>query len=139
MIRATLRVGSWSNIKSTSCGAAKRPASGWMSRWSHFAPDRSPGRYPAQLAVRSDFSGQTFKHILPPVWVLAYVYGSRSYQVVVNGYTGAIAGKYPLSWIKITVAVLATIALIVILLVIFHGFQRCRSSPLLRTGGAISR
>jgi hypothetical protein len=32
--------------------------------------------------------------------------------VVINGYTGTIAGKYPLSWIKITFAVLGGLAVL---------------------------
>ena len=42
-----------------------------------------------------------------PVWLLTYNYGPRAFQVVINGFTGAIAGKYPKSWIKILLAVLA--------------------------------
>ena len=60
-----------------------------------------PGDTQRGLRVNSDYSGQTFKHLLVPVWVLAYTYGSGSFQVIVNGYTGAIAGKHPLSWGKI--------------------------------------
>ena len=41
-----------------------------------------------------------------PVWVLAYTYGAQTFQVVINGYTGTIAGKHPLSWVKIALAVL---------------------------------
>jgi hypothetical protein len=73
-----------------------------------------PGDTYRSLQVQSDYSGQTFKHILVPVWVLAYTYGAQSYQVVVNGYTGVIAGKHPLSWIKITLTVLAVLVLIVV-------------------------
>lgn len=75
-----------------------------------------PGDTYRNLVVDADYSGQTFKHILAPVWVLGYTYGARTYQVLVNGSTGAIAGEHPLSWIKITLAVLA--ALIVLLLVL---------------------
>jgi hypothetical protein len=60
--------------------------------------------------VETDYSGQTFKHILTPIWLLTYNYGLRNFQVVINGYTGAIAGKYPKSWLKITLAVLAALA-----------------------------
>jgi uncharacterized membrane protein len=35
---------------------------------------------------------------------------------VVNGYTGTMAGEHPLSWVKITLAVLA--ALVVILIIV---------------------
>jgi hypothetical protein len=40
------------------------------------------------------------------VWLLTYNYGPRTFQVVINGFTGAIAGKYPKSWVKILFAVL---------------------------------
>jgi hypothetical protein len=69
-----------------------------------------PGDTHRNLNVRSDYSGQTFKHILVPVWLLTYTYGARSFQVVINGYTGVIAGRYPKSWIKITLAILALLA-----------------------------
>ncbi|RYX81873.1 zinc ribbon domain-containing protein [bacterium] len=65
-----------------------------------------PGDTQRNLRVQTDYSGQTFKHILVPVWLLSYTYGSTSYQVVINGYTGSIAGKYPLSWGKILLAII---------------------------------
>lgn len=75
-----------------------------------------PGDTQRNLQVAADYAAQTFKHILVPVWVLAYNYGSRTFQVVLNGYTGAIAGKHPLSWIKITLAILAALTLVLIIL-----------------------
>jgi hypothetical protein len=63
--------------------------------------------------VDADFSAQTFKHVLVPVWMLAYDYGGKSYQVVVNGYTGTIAGEYPKSWVKILLLILAILVVII--------------------------
>jgi len=74
-----------------------------------------PGDTYRSLQVNADYAAQTFKHILVPVWVLAYTYGAQTYQVVINGYTGTIAGKHPLSWVKITLTVIAVIILIVII------------------------
>ena len=68
-----------------------------------------PGDTHRNLSVDTDYSGQTFKHILVPIWLLTYNYGPRNFQVVINAYTGAIAGKYPKSWVKITLAVLAAL------------------------------
>ena len=81
---------------------------------------RVPGDTQRNLQVDSDYSGQTFKHILVPIWLLTYNYGPRNFQVVLNGYTGAIAGKYPKSWIKITLAVLAGLAAIGIIVLLAH-------------------
>jgi hypothetical protein len=81
-----------------------------------------PGDTYRDLQVAANYSGQTYKHVLVPIWVLAYTYGSQSYQVVVNGYTGSMAGKYPLSWIKITLAILAALVVILIIVAIAqHG------------------
>ena len=41
-----------------------------------------PGDTQRNLQVEADYSGQTFKHILVPIWLLTYNYGSRNFQVV---------------------------------------------------------
>ena len=56
--------------------------------------------------MQATFADQRFKHILVPVWLMTYIYGSTSYQVVVNGVTGQMAGGRPWSWIKITLLVI---------------------------------
>jgi hypothetical protein len=77
-----------------------------------------PGDTYRNLEIHPTFSGQTFKHILVPVWVLAYVYGAKTYQVIVNGCTGQMAGQYPKSPWKIAFLVLLAIiaAFVVIML-----------------------
>ena len=62
----------------------------------------SPATPSAICRSQSDYQGRTFKHILVPVWLATYTYGAKSFQVVVNGYTGKMAGEHPLSWVKIT-------------------------------------
>jgi hypothetical protein len=79
-----------------------------------------PGDTHRNLEVNSDYSGQTFKHILVPVWLLSYSYGARKFKVVINGSTGAIAGDYPKSWVKIALAALAVVIVIAII-AIFAG------------------
>lgn len=79
-----------------------------------------PGDTHRFLNVQTDYSGQTFKHILVPIWLLTYDYGTRNYQVVLNGYTGTIAGKYPLSWVKIMLVVLAALAAIGTIALLSH-------------------
>lgn len=54
----------------------------------------------------------TFKHILLPVWVSAYRYKKKIYRFLVNGQTGEVQGERPWSWIKITLAILAGLAII---------------------------
>lgn len=74
-----------------------------------------PGDTHRNLNVNASFTGQTFKHVLLPVWFVNYNYGAKSFQVLVNGATGDIAGEYPRSFWKIFffVLMLAIGALIV--------------------------
>jgi len=71
-----------------------------------------PGDTHRNLYVRSDYSAQTFKHILVPIWLLTYTFHGKPFQVVINGYTGTIAGRYPKSWLKIALVVGAVLAVI---------------------------
>ncbi len=73
-----------------------------------------PGDTQRNLNVDADFSRQTFKHILVPVWLLSYTYGAKSYQVVMNGVTGQTVGEHPKSWVKITFAILLAIIVFII-------------------------
>ena len=75
-----------------------------------------PGDTYRNLQTRQQYSAQTFKHLLAPLWLLTYLYGGKPYQVIVNGYTGKIAGEHPLSWIKIFFAALAVIVVAVIVM-----------------------
>lgn len=77
-----------------------------------------PGDTQRNLQIAPQYSEQTFKHVLLPVWLLTYTYGTRNYQVAVNGVTGKITGEYPLSWVKIAIAIV--IGLLVLGLIISY-------------------
>ncbi|HVF63294.1 MAG TPA: zinc ribbon domain-containing protein [Casimicrobiaceae bacterium] len=73
-----------------------------------------PGDTYRNLNVRAQWTGQTFKHVLAPVWLLTYDYGRRSYQCVMNGMTGSLSGEYPKSPWKVALIVLAVIVLVIV-------------------------
>jgi len=52
-----------------------------------------------------------------PIWLLTYNYGRKAYQVLVNGYTGKIAGKYPYSVWKILLLILVILVVVGFVLV----------------------
>ena len=68
-----------------------------------------PGDTYRNLHVQREYAGRTFKHILVPIWLVGYTYGRTNYQIVANGYTGAIAGERPYSWVKIFFAVVCAL------------------------------
>jgi len=73
---------------------------------------------------RTRYTAVTFKPLLLPVWVAAYRYHDKTYQIVVNGRTGRVAGYRPYSAWKIAgfVALLvALFALITFLVIYFNG------------------
>jgi hypothetical protein len=72
-----------------------------------------PGDTHRNLHINTHRHDITFKHLLLPMYIAAYQYNNKSFQVLVNGQTGKISGQKPLSWIKITLAVLAVAAVAV--------------------------
>ena len=62
-------------------------------------------------SMRVTHEAVTFKHLLLPVWMLAYRYRDEPHQVLVNAVTGRVTGERPYSWIKITLAVIAGLIL----------------------------
>jgi hypothetical protein len=77
-----------------------------------------PGDTYRNLRIYPTFSAQTFKHVLVPIWLLTYNYGPRAFQVIVNGYTGKIAGKHPYSVWKVLLLVLAILVAVVLFAVL---------------------
>jgi predicted RNA-binding Zn-ribbon protein involved in translation (DUF1610 family) len=63
-------------------------------------------------SVHTRYDDVTYKLLLLPVWVAAYLHGGRSWQILVNARTGEVIGQRPYSAAKITAAILAALALI---------------------------
>lgn len=63
--------------------------------------------------MNTRYSSATFKHLLLPVWVSAYRYKEKLYQIMVNARSGEVQGERPYSWIKIALALLAVTGLVI--------------------------
>jgi uncharacterized CHY-type Zn-finger protein len=57
-------------------------------------------------SLKSRYDAVTFKHLLLPVWMLAYRYRDQPYRVFINAGTGEVQGERPISWVKVCLAVL---------------------------------
>jgi small-conductance mechanosensitive channel len=77
-----------------------------------------PGDTHRNLRIFPAFSGRTFKHVLVPIWLLTYTYGAKAFQVIANGYTGRIAGRYPISPWKLLFAILLVVIVVLTILAI---------------------
>ena len=58
------------------------------------------------LRVRTTLTEESFKHLLLPLWVCAYMYQGKLYHFLVNGQTGKVSGSHPYSPWKIGLLVL---------------------------------
>lgn len=65
--------------------------------------------------VHTSTSNETFKHLLLPVWIGAYQFQGRVFQVMVNARTGEVQGERPYSAVKITLLVFAIVILLILL------------------------
>lgn len=65
-------------------------------------------------SMRTDHTGESFKHILLPIWSAAYKYNRQSYRFVVNGQSGRVQGERPYSTWKIAAAIIATMVLLAV-------------------------
>ena len=96
--------------------AAQRARGAMDAKLQALCAQQVPGDTYRNLAVSADYSGQTFKHILAPVWLLSYTFGRKAYQCAMNGVTAAIEGEYPKSPWKIALLVLAIFIAVVIVM-----------------------
>ena len=68
--------------------------------------------------INTQWQDLKFKHILLPIWLAAFRYRGKVYQILVNGQTGEVAGKAPWSWQKISILVASI--LVAVLLLYFY-------------------
>lgn len=71
--------------------------------------------------IRTAYSAITFKHLLLPIWMSAYRFNRKVYQVLVNARTGEVQGDRPYSFWKIAGLVLLIVAVIVMIYLLTQG------------------
>lgn len=74
---------------------------------SHWKCDRVSG-----VSFSTLYSNITYKYILVPVWLSSFQYKGKTYQFAVNGQTGKVGGKAPVSAIRVIIAILIGIGII---------------------------
>lgn len=73
----------------------------------HWSCDRT-----SNVKFSTIYSNITYKYILVPVWMSSFKYKEKTYQFVVNGQTGKVGGKAPVSALRVIIAVILGAALI---------------------------
>ena len=85
-----------------------------MVKLRQMASAQVPGDTQRNLQIHPTYSDQTFKHILVPVWVLAFTYRSKIYQVLVNGYSGQNRRRLSAQRWKIFLLIVVVLIVVVI-------------------------
>lgn len=66
------------------------------------------------LSLDTTFSNIQYKYLLLPVWNSSFKYNGKVYKFMVNGQTGKVSGKSPISWVKVAIAIVVGIILLAI-------------------------
>jgi predicted RNA-binding Zn-ribbon protein involved in translation (DUF1610 family) len=69
-----------------------------------------PTHHVRNFSMTADFANETWRYLLLPVYVAAYQFEGKVYQVMVNGQSGLVAGQKPVAWWKIWLAIAAMLA-----------------------------
>ena len=64
-----------------------------------------PTNHVRNFSMVADFSDETWRYILLPVYISAYKFDEEIFQIMINGQTGTIAGQKPVAWWKIWLAI----------------------------------
>jgi predicted RNA-binding Zn-ribbon protein involved in translation (DUF1610 family) len=72
--------------------------------------DRASSGHVRDFSMSLDFWDETWRYILAPVYTSVYSYGGKTYQILINGQTGKIAGPRPVDWNKIWLVIAAVLA-----------------------------
>jgi Zn finger protein HypA/HybF involved in hydrogenase expression len=69
-------------------------------------------------SVDTDYREVAFKLMLLPVWIACYLHAGKTYNILVNGRTGEVAGERPYSVPKIVAAVAAALLVLAAIIVL---------------------
>jgi DNA-directed RNA polymerase subunit RPC12/RpoP len=70
-------------------------------------------------SVNTNYQDVTYKLMLLPVWIAAYIYAGKPFQVLVNAHTAEVIGERPYSVAKIVSAILAALLVIAAIVTVY--------------------
>jgi len=60
--------------------------------------------------MTADFADELWRYILLPVYLASYRCDGRTFQVMVNGQTGEVAGQKPVAWLRVWLVIAAMLS-----------------------------
>ncbi len=95
--------------------------------------DRASNSRVRNFQMTLDFNDESWRYILAPIYTSVYNYQDKSYQILLNGQTGKIAGPRPVDWGKVwlVVALLLAPGLLIALLGMLIGGESGQGTVLI--------
>lgn len=72
--------------------------------------DRISSGHVRNFSMSLDFNDESWRYILVPIYTSVYTFHEKTFQILINGQTGKIAGPRPVDWQKVWLAIAALIA-----------------------------
>lgn len=69
----------------------------------------------SSLVMNTTYSNITYKYLMLPIYISSFTYKGKIYQFMVNGQSGKVGGKSPISAIRVIIAILIALAILFIL------------------------
>lgn len=66
------------------------------------------------------YTAITYKYLMLPVWLSSFAYKGKTYRFMVNGQTGKVGGKTPISGWKVALTVLIVLAILALFAYIYN-------------------
>lgn len=74
------------------------------------ANDEIDSKYVRNFSMNAAFDDEAWRLILLPAYITTYRFADKTYQLVINGQTGKVAGEKPIDWRKVWLVVAALAA-----------------------------
>ncbi len=75
------------------------------------------------ISLDTDYDDITFKYLLLPIYVGYYNYKNKLYNFYVNGTTGKVTGKTPISIVKVSILILIIMIMIGICVLMYYNLK----------------
>ena len=62
------------------------------------------------MQMTADFADEHWRYVLLPVYLASYRFDDRTFQVMVNGQSGNVAGQKPVAWVRVWLAIAAMLS-----------------------------
>lgn len=99
----------WNNAKSLAAPKIKKKI---LSKYSYDVV--------GEIKIKTTYNNIKYKYVLVPVWIGVYQYKNKKYRFLVNGETGKLSGKAPVSVLKIVIFITTIVILGILVMTILY-------------------